>query len=122
MALRGNALAKEKEINIMQVRGSDNSDDGGIEYGGELNAFVDAFMSHDSEQLGQARELLIGTLGVAGMVEAAAVAGNFQRMVRIADCIGIPVDESRFQASEGVREALGLNEFQSAQNTFKHSQ
>ena len=115
-------MAKEKEINIKQVRSTDNHDDGGIEYGGELNAFVDAFMNHDPGELNKAREALVNTLGAAGMVEAAAVAGNFQRMVRIADCIGIPVDEFRFQASEAVREALGLNDFQSAQNTFKHSQ
>jgi len=53
------------------------------------------------------------------MLEASGVAGNFQRMVRIADCIGIPVDDARLEATAPVREALGLNEFHSAQNTFK---
>jgi hypothetical protein len=118
MALRGNALAIEKEIDIKQVRTEDNAEDGGIDYGRELNNFVDGFMSHDEAQLSQAREVLVDAMGAAGMVEAAAVAGNFQRMVRIADSIGIPIDEARLELSTGLREELGLNEFHSAQNTL----
>ena len=57
----------------------------------------------------------------SGATPVAAVAGNFQRMVRIADCIGIPFDESRMEMTAGVREELKLNEFQSAENTFKRS-
>ena len=121
MALRRNALAKNREIDIRQVRTEENADDGGIDCGRELNSFVDAFMSHDEAQLSQAREALVNAMGAAGMVEAAAVAGNFQRMVRIADCIGIPFDESRMEMTAGVREELKLNEFQSAENTFKRS-
>jgi hypothetical protein len=119
MALRGNALAKNIDIDIRQVRTEENADDGGIDYGRELNNFVDAFMSHDDARLNPARQALVDTMGAAGMVEAAAVAGNFQRMVRIADCIGIPVDESRMEITAGIREELKLNEFQSAKNTFK---
>ena len=121
MALRGNAQAIEKEIDINQVRTQDNADDGGIDYGRELNNFVDGFMSHDDAQLSQARQELIDSMGTAGMVEAAAVAGNFQRMVRIADSIGIPIDEARFEISAGLREELGLNEFHSAQNTLNRN-
>ena len=63
MALRGNALAIEKEIDIKQVRTEDNADDGGIDCGRELNSFVDGFMSHDEVQLSQAREMLVGSMG-----------------------------------------------------------
>jgi len=118
MALRGNAQAIEKEIDINQVRTQDNADDGGIDCGRELNSFVDAFMSHDPKQLAEARNALAAAMGTEGMVEAAAVAGNFQRMVRIADAIGIPIDEARLELSTGLREELGLNEFHSAQNTL----
>ena len=118
MALRGNAQAIEKEIDIKQVRTQDNADDGGINCGRELNNFVDGFMSHDEAQLSGARQVLVDVMGAAGMVEAAAVAGNFQRMVRIADAIGIPIDEARLELSTGLREELGLNEFHSAQNTL----
>lgn len=122
MALRVNAQAKEKDIDILLVRSEDSSDDGGIDYGQNLVKFVDAFMTRDPEILSQAREDLCQSMGPAGMVDAAAVAGNFQRMVRIADCIGIPVDESRMEMTAGLREELHLNEFHSAENTFKHNQ
>ena len=121
MALRGNALAVEKEIDIRHVRSEDNEDDGGINCGRELNNFVDAFISHDPQQLAEARNTLAAAMGADGMVEAAAVAGNFQRMVRIADCIGIPIDEARLEMSTGLREELGLNEFHSAQNTLNRN-
>ncbi len=51
------------------------------------------------------------------VVDAAAVAGNFQRMVRIADATGIPVDEPMQALSRGIQEDLDLRRFHSAQNT-----
>ncbi len=48
------------------------------------------------------------------MVDAAGVVGNFQRMVRIADSTGIPVDGRMAQANADVRDLLGLNELPSA--------
>jgi hypothetical protein len=120
MALSSNAQAKEQEIDISRVRSSDD-DDGGIAYGRRLSEFVDAFMTRDPDQLANARNMLVETMGADGMVEAASVAGNFQRMVRIADSIGIPIDESRVEMSEELREQLGLNEFHSAQNTLNRT-
>jgi len=84
-----------------------------------LSDFVDALMTRDESLLANARQNLVDAMGIEGMLEASGVAGNFQRMVRIADCIGIPVDDARLEATAPVREALGLNEFHSAQNTFK---
>lgn len=54
-----------------------------------------------------------------GLVDASAIIGNFQRMVRIADGTGIPLDEPVAIMSAGVREDLGLNEFGSAGLTPK---
>ena len=110
MALRGNALAKNREIDIRQVRTEENADDGGIDCGRELNSFVDAFMSHDEAQLSQAREALVNAMGAAGMVEAAAVAGNFQRMVRIADSTGITLGGFE-TVTEDLRGELDINRF-----------
>lgn len=75
-------------------------------------------MTRDEALLAVARQALVDAIGVEGMLEASGVAGNFQRMVRIADCIGIPVDAARIEDTAPVREALGLNDFHSAQNTF----
>ena len=117
MALRVNAQAKQQEIDIQRVR-NEEAGDGGITHGNLLAGFVDAFMSRDTGRLDEARQALVDGVGAAGMVEAAAVAGNFQRMVRIADSIGIPVDEARIEMTAGIREELKLNDFHTAQNTF----
>ena len=46
-----------------------------------------------------------------------AVAANFQRMVRIADSMGIPIDEKNVEVGAGIRQDLGLSRFASAENT-----
>lgn len=58
------------------------------------------------------------------MVDAAGVIANFQRMVRIADGTGIPLDEPVAMLTTDIREELGLNHYGSADrtplpNTFK---
>ncbi|MEM7290925.1 MAG: alkylhydroperoxidase-related (seleno)protein, partial [Pseudomonadota bacterium] len=49
---------------------------------------------------------------------AAGVAANFQRMVRIADSIGIPIDDMTTELGQSVRDELELTRFHSAQNTL----
>ena len=55
--------------------------------------------------------------GSAVLVDAAAVVGNFQRMVRIADGTGIPVDGLMSALSGSIADELDLRRFGSAQNT-----
>ena len=52
------------------------------------------------------------------LVDAAGVAANFQRMVRIADSIGIPYDGAASEMSRQISDELKLTEFASAQHTF----
>lgn len=56
-------------------------------------------------------------MGPAAVVDAAAVAGNFERMVRIADGTGIPLDTPVKLVSADLREDLGLDRFGSASET-----
>jgi len=56
-------------------------------------------------------------VGTAGMVDAAGVVGNFQRMVRIADGCGIALDPPMQVLSEDLRAELGINKYAAAQNT-----
>jgi hypothetical protein len=56
-------------------------------------------------------------MGAEAVVDAAGVASNFERMVRIADSTGIPLDDRMSRASKEVREALGLERFRA----FKES-
>jgi hypothetical protein len=62
---------------------------------------------------------LVDELGAEALVDASAVIGNFQRMVRIADGSGIPLDKPVSIISAGLREELGYNEFGSANLTPK---
>ena len=45
-------------------------------------------MRRDSAQLAQVRDKVRGEMGDEQLVDAIAIAGNFQRMVRIADGTG----------------------------------
>ena len=64
-----------------------------------------------------ARDALRAKAGSEVVVDAAGVIANFERMTRIADGTGIPLDAAPQLASHDFREALGLNAFASAGNT-----
>ena len=61
-----------------------------------------------AQTLAQSRAAVVEALGPAAMVDAAGVASNFERMVRIADSTGIELGDLLEQASTDVRDALGL--------------
>jgi hypothetical protein len=87
--------------------------DAGIEHGERLTAFADAAVSGDPAALATARDALREAAGSAVVVDAAGVIGNFQRMVRIADGSGIPLDTMVDTMSSDIREDLGLEGFES---------
>lgn len=87
--------------------------DSGVPHGARLINFVEAALT-GTPDLAAARDALRDAIGAEGMVDAAAVIGNFQRMTRIADTTGIPMDEMTAAVTVDIREELGLNEFASA--------
>lgn len=89
----------------------------GIPHSEALLKFANAFMGNDSAALGEAREALASDMSPEAMVDAAGVASNFQRMVRIADATGIPSDAIIAVLQEDLCEKLGINEYVSAANT-----
>ena len=68
-------------------------------------------MGDDDATLTHARHAVIEGLSPEAMVDAAGVASNFERMVRIADATGIPLDERMEVLSQAVRDALQLERF-----------
>ena len=64
-----------------------------------------------------ARQALLDAAGPGVLVDAAGVAANFQRMVRIADSIGIPYDNTASDLSQQIREDLDLGSFASARHS-----
>ena len=76
-------------------------------HGPELVTFAEAIVT-GAETLAQSRAAVVETLGPGAMVDAAGVASNFERMVRIADATGIELGHRLEQGSADVRDALGL--------------
>ncbi len=89
----------------------------GLPGGEALVAFADAVVGSSPGEIGPARERVRAELGDAATVDAAGVIANFQRMVRISDGTGIPLDPPMQMMTEGLRADLGINEFASAKNT-----
>lgn len=95
----------------------------GVPNSEELIAFCDAFMEGDEGELSAARQALVESMGADVMVDVAGIASNFQRMNRIADSTGIPIDPAANEKGDARRhqmnEHLGINAYGSATNTLK---
>jgi hypothetical protein len=87
------------------------ADTSGVEHGNLLIAFAEALVGDDDVTLTHARHAVIEGLSPEAMVDAAGVASNFERMVRIADATGIQLDERMAVLSQKVRDALHLERF-----------
>ena len=105
------------DVDLQMINGDETATGGGVEYALELMKFAEALASCDEESLVQAREELQQAAGNEVLVDAAGVAANFQRMVRIADCAGIPIDERNIILTGDIRAELDLGRFATADNT-----
>jgi hypothetical protein len=83
----------------------------GVEQGTLLLAFAEAMVGEDDDALNHVRHAVIEVLSPEAMVDAAGVASNFERMVRVADATGIPLDERLQSLSQEVRDTLHLERF-----------
>ncbi|MEY4607067.1 MAG: hypothetical protein ACO3S5_06130 [Ilumatobacteraceae bacterium] len=63
-------------------------DGAGLEFEAELLEFTDAIAGYDDAALTEARSALERAAGIEFMVDAAAVAANFEMMTRVADGTG----------------------------------
>ena len=111
------AQTNNTEIDIQGINGDAEAARLGVAHGTELMQFAESIATGDEEHLASARRTLLEAAGERVLVDAAAVAANFQRMVRIADFMGIPVDDMAREESARIREELNLNRFASAQNS-----
>jgi predicted transcriptional regulator len=74
-------------------------------------------VSDDEKALAPARTRVREEQGPEALVDAAAVASNFERMVRIADATGIPLDSFLDAMTVDLRAELKLARFESTANT-----
>jgi hypothetical protein len=91
----------------------------GVPHERELLALAEAVVRGDEAALAKARGDALAALGPERFVGAAAVASNFERMVRIADATGIPLDAPVAALSASLRSEIGIDAFGSAANTPK---
>ena len=82
-----------------------------------LLPFAEAAVGRDVLALASAREALAKRLGDAALVDTACIVANFQRMVRIADGTGIPLDTPLALVSVDLRSELGIDDYGSADAT-----
>lgn len=93
----------------------------GVRHARELLALAEAIVEGGADELAAACEAALAALGPEAFVAAAAVAANFERMDRIADATGIPLDAPLAAMSAPLRAELGLDAFPSAANTPRAS-
>ncbi len=74
-----------------------------------LDAFTAAICRNDLAAVARAREQVVDALGVAAMIDAAAVIAAFNAYPRVADATGIPLEPAKEEGTRALREALGLD-------------
>lgn len=116
--LRVSAQTTDTEIDIQGIGGDAESAARGIEFGAELMRFAESVARRDEPALRASREALLAVAGPEVLVDTAGVAANFQRMVRIADSIGIPFDNMNSELTRELQASLGLTEFASARHSL----
>jgi hypothetical protein len=114
MMLRASVEIRGGEVDLNAVTRAGHDAGESVEGAAELAAFAEAMVTGSAEDVDRSRSALIDRLGAAKFVRAAGVVGNFQRMVRIADATGIPLDGIVVAMSDDFREGLGINDFDGA--------
>jgi hypothetical protein len=98
-------------VNLSALTDHEAATSSGVEHGHLLITFAEAMVSDDDAALTHARYAVIEGISPEAMVDAAGVASNFERMVRIADATGIQLDERMATLSQEVRDTLHLERF-----------
>lgn len=112
--LRASIEYSGSEAHLTGIAEGAKAGDAGIGHGERLTAFADAAVTGSPAELATARDALRWAAGSAALVDAAAVVGNFERMVRIADGTGIRLDGVVDAMSGDFRGELRLDAFRSA--------
>ena len=84
--------------------------DAGLPHGAALLAFAEAIAGWDDDALAAARERLVDVAGEAFMIDAAAVAANFEMMTRVADGTGAKHPADRLADRTALAARLGMVE------------
>ena len=117
MLLRASGAVAGREVDVHAVTDDAAAAASGVRHAETLLAFADAVAGTDDAALDHARAAVVRELGRAELVDAAAVASNFERMVRVADATGTPLDPPIVMLTVSLRADLELDRFGAAANT-----
>jgi len=115
--LRVSVETEGGEADYRGIVDAESAEESSVPGAGALIGLVEACFSANPEEGVAARKRVRNELGSEALVDAAGVIGNFERMVRIADGTGIPLDAPVNVATEAVRVELGIDGYGSAENT-----
>jgi hypothetical protein len=116
LLLRASSEVSGREADVSAVTDPEQAAESGVANAATLIALADAMVG-DDEALARARRRVLDEMGAAQLVDVVAVASNFERMVRIADATGIPLDDPVEIMTSDERERLGINRYTAAANT-----
>lgn len=114
--LRGSSLHTGEKFEIGAVT-SDQDATVGIAHETEIGSFLDATLRHDENALIEASKALATAVGPEAVVDSAAVIACFQRLNRMADGVGIALDEQMVIMTAGLRAELDIDDYATAANT-----
>jgi hypothetical protein len=117
LLLRASGALSGDQVDVTAVTRAASADSCGVPHAVALIAFADAVVGGDADALAMARAAVLQELGGAALVDAAAVAANFERMVRVADATGTPLDAPLVAVTETLRRDLDLDRFATAATT-----
>ena len=117
LLLRASGEVGGREVDLGVVTDPKRAAASGVAHATTLIALADAMAGEDEEALRKARQRVLDEMGSTQLVDGVAVASNFERMVRIADGTGIPLDPPVAALSADLRSDLGLERFASAART-----
>ena len=87
---------------------AEGRDDVGIDHDATLLRFATACAEPDDDELAGARLALVDDTDEAFMVDAAAVAANFEMMTRLADATGARMPADRIESAAATIGAMGI--------------
>lgn len=82
-----------------------------LAHGPVLLEFADNAIARNVQAIELSRNKVVNALGREAMIDAAAVIGGFDGITRIADGTGVPLERSKAEQTEDLRDQLQLNSF-----------
>ncbi len=115
--LRASIETSGGEVDLSGLADGSTAEASPVRGAAALVGFVEATLSGEPSDLPKARDRVRDELGSGAVVDAAAIIGNFERMVRIADGTGIPLDTPVNVATESIRADLGIDRYETASHS-----